>query len=315
MGILRCAASIAIVVALLVVSVRIKIRAEGHLSPAIRARPSLLDRDVALHTASLRLFSLGFQQALAGILWVELLQRAKHELLTGSRLSWEYGRLDAITTLDRGFSRAFPFGGAYLSVFRQDRLGARLFLGKWVRQEPRNWRAHYALGYHLFAELDDREEAPAYLARAATLPGGPPWLSALGVRLLTEGGRETEALRHAVELFGQLHDRVARERLTQRVRSLRFRLQRGEWGSALAAFRVRTGREPSSLADLKYDLASSPPRELAMNLPLSETASELHPLMAERFVFRYDPKNRTVVAARAEDEKFLGQGGVYRPAP
>lgn len=275
-----------------------------------RLSPSLPLRESQYLAHSLRRYSLGFDNLAADLLWVELLQKASIEPLNQGHVSWEFAQLDAVTALDPKFERAYSFGAAFLSVFRQDRLGAKLILEKWVRRRPTYWRSEYTLGYHLFYEMNDYAAAAPHVLRAAALPGAPAWLTSLGIRLLSETGAMAQALKLAVELFPSLKEGIAKERLTLRIRSLRFHLERKAWEGALAAFRQTSGREPAGLEELA-PLARNQVRDIAALVPTEDVPAEVATVLAERFHFRYDPVTRSIIARDPVSDRKLDKVGIY----
>lgn len=170
--------------------------------------------------------------------------------------------LESITTLDRPFYQAYKFGSAFLSVFRRDRFGAKLILEKMSRQFHDIWRPHYLLSFHLYSELNDYPAAAKEMVIASRMPGAPPHLAALGVRLLSEGGALKQALATAIELHKTMHDPEAKERLEMRIRSVRYHLEELAWKEAVQTYYQTLKRWPSSIDELKKYLPEDSPSQL-----------------------------------------------------
>src|SRR5690606_34161437 len=143
--------------------------------------------------------------------------------------------------LDPKFEKAYWFGAAFVSIFRRDEIGAKELLTNWVRQRPTFWRSHYNLGFHLFHEMHLYDPAAFHILRAASLPGAPSWLTALGVRLLTASAGTFSALQAAVGLYDSVNGTEGRYRLRMRVRSLAYALQKARWKEALERYKLRNG--------------------------------------------------------------------------
>lgn len=272
---------------------------------------SLRPLEASYHGQSLKKSSFGFTTAIAGVLWIKLLQDASHAPIEPGEVSWEFTQLDAITTLDPDFLSAYDFGVAFLSVFRRDKLGAKIILEKWVKRFPNYWRPNYLLGIHLYFEMNEHGEAARYMVKAASLKGAPPYLAALGVRLLSQAGGLSEALRVSFELYGRIDDYEGRYRLRRRVRALSYELQRLSWEEALVAYRKRFGREPARTRDLVALLPEENRRIASMVL---DTESELAPLVQERFEFSYDAHAREVRSVRSPEELGVDKVGVNLPS-
>ncbi|MBI3295043.1 MAG: hypothetical protein HYZ71_09970 [Deltaproteobacteria bacterium] len=276
-----------------------------------RPTPRLLPATAEVYGKNLKRYSFGFDSVIAAGLWVDLLQRARHEMNRDSVVSWEYVQIDAITRLDPLFERAYDFGGVVLSVLIQDKQGAKRILERWALRRPRSWRVHYLLGYHLFFELKDYEGASRHILRAAEMEGAPSWLNALAVRLLSETGALEESLRLCISLYDQVTDTEGKDRLSLRIRSLNYKLQERAWISSLERYRVDHHREPRSTAELGPNVVTSV-REVASSVAGNGIPVDLTVLLRERFPFRYDEKTRGIVSSVGGS---IGprEVGIFRP--
>src|SRR4051812_31460807 len=126
---------------------------------------------VSFQAESIKRFSFGYDGLIASLAWIQTLQRAEVRPLEKGQRSWEYAQLRLITTLDPNFEVAYWFGALQLSVFRRDNEGARDILERWVYRSPNRWQAYYLLGYHLYFEMNQHQEAASYLLRAAQMEG------------------------------------------------------------------------------------------------------------------------------------------------
>lgn len=283
------------------------------LNPA--GKINLQITEASFYGSSLKRYSFGFNNLVADLLWIDLLQRAAYEKVSNGKVSWEYAQLDAVTTLDPRFLRAYSFGAVFLSVFRQDRLGAKLILEKWVGQQPNNWSNEYILGYHLFYEMDDYVAAYPHILKAASLPGAPPWLTSLGVRVLSQTGALMSSLKLSVDLFKSLEVPEAKKRMAVQIRSIRYAIEKRSLDEALVFFRKKHRREPSSLADLQ-SLASSDSRELSSIAGdgQSNENEEVQSMLNESFPFQYEPKSKSIVSLKTMKELGIDEVGIHPTA-
>lgn len=266
----------------------------------------------AYHGESLKRTSFGFDLLVSDLLWIKLLQSASHKPLRPGEVSWEYAQVAAINRLDPNFHRAYDFGTIFLSVFRRDRLGAELVLRRWVREQPNRWKPRWLLGYHLYFEMGRYEEASAYILQAAAMPGAPPHLTALGIRLLSEAGSLAQALQISLQLYDNLSDLEAKYRLRKRVRSLCYALTLSSWKEALAKFRAANRREPGDISELS-PLAQGSQRELSSLLDVAEVSGELAPLLEEKFEFRFDPATKRVLPLQPPEALGIDPVGLHQP--
>lgn len=283
---------------------------ENHQSGITRATPNVSLESARFHARSLRKFSLGFDNLIADLAWVQLLQGATHEPLERPGVSWEYAMIHAINTLDPKFSRAYWFGASFVSIFRRDKIGALDILEKWTQVQPRNWYSHYILGFHLFHEMDASEKGGAELLKAAALPGAPAYLSALGIRLLSESGAQFTALQSAISLYESVSDLEGQFRLRGRIRSLNYSLQKAAWLDGIRQYRELYRREPAALAEVQA--LAKPQVDYNSMVQNMEVPEELRSLLQEKFQFRYDPAERNVQGMLPPEDKQLEQTGIYR---
>ncbi|MCB0403726.1 MAG: hypothetical protein KDD51_03005 [Bdellovibrionales bacterium] len=289
-----------------------KLGLESVLEAPLPRRLALTPTRAAFQSKFLAQYHMGFNSVLADLLWIQFLQAHEHEPLQSGKVSWEFVQLDAVTTLDRRFERAFQFGAILLSVLRQDKLGARLILERWVKSRPDEWRPNYLYGYHLYFELGEFEVASKYILRAAGMEGAPYWLSSLGVRLLGESGAYLQALRVTMDLLAATRDTRAIERLERRVRSLNFELQKTSWEKSLRLYRLQEKREPRDLSDLAA-LNAIQARELSALVHSDRSGEGASPLLQERFEFHYDTRTKEIEPTRTLAELKLDRVGIYRP--
>jgi hypothetical protein len=277
-----------------------------------RPAPVVTLETAQFYSRSLRKFSLGFDNALADLSWVQLLQGASHDPIDHEGVSWEYATVNSVITLDPRYYRAYRFGAAFVSIFRRDKVGAKDLLQKWTLVEPLNWQSHYSLGFHLFHEMDDAEAAAPPILLAAKLPNAPFWLSSLGIRLLSESGGAFSALQAALELYESVVDEEGKQRLALRLRSLNLHLQKALWKERLNTFQNNHRRAPASLSQLQTQTptVSNP---LGSLLEKGDLDPEIQSLLGEKFDFFLDQKTNTIEARLSKEDRALETLGVHRP--
>lgn len=276
----------------------------------VKKHPSVRPAEARLRSHALKRYNGGFSNFMAGLMWVQLLQQSSVQPIQEENVSWEFTHLDGITELDPQFDTAYAFGATFLSVIKQDQTGAGLILEKWVKRRPYHWRPNYLLGFYYFDELKDAARGAQYMLRAARMNGAPPWISALGVRILSETGALAQALRQSLELYPGIKDSEGQFRLRRRMRALNFALQRKAWNSALATYREKRGGAPHSLGDLRPYLQSEI-RGIA-SLFQNEIPEEVGDILKETFPFVYDPQRQEIVPAFDANAEGLEDTGVKR---
>jgi len=274
--------------------------------------PDLEPAQVSLRGDSLKKLSFGFDNFFSSLIWIRLLQEAKHTPIRSDTLSWEYSEVDSITTLDPNFDSAYHFGSMYVSFFRRDKEGGKLILEKWIKRQPTLWKAHHMLGMHYFLELNDYKAAAPHVIYASQLPGAPSYISSLGVGLLTQSGASLFALQSAIELFEASVQAESKMRLARRIRGLRFHLQRSAWEEALSNYKKTNSKNlPSSLADMEPFLKIAPIREVSSFSGKQKSSPEIQVLLSEPFYFKLGTNRNSIEPVNPEQAKEFDNIGVH----
>ena len=144
-------------------------------------------------------FSFGFEEAMASLMWVRLLQdidiceqnqkplsynpaNSIEDILSAeiveSRCNegWVYHMLDRITDFSPKFLYAYVHGGLLLSILVDDREGARQIFEKGLEVFPDHYNLNYHAAYHYLAEVRNPGRAAELMKKTHEL-GGPAWLS------------------------------------------------------------------------------------------------------------------------------------------
>jgi hypothetical protein len=206
-------------------------------------------------------FSFGMRSVLADVCFMEAIQayganRTSVSVAEGTPLDRQLARLlEYATDLDPKFVGAYWFAGYAMPRNTTDGVVANVFpaeqiLERGVRERPDDWRISFILGYLQAFFLDEPEQAAQNLRRAAASPSAPGYLPFLANRLAVEGGELD-----AAEQMAETMEQEATEEKTRdewHARLLDLRMERGIRAieAAVRRFHERTGREPSSLAEL-----------------------------------------------------------------
>lgn len=287
------------------------------LQPLVAARlsaqtPDLEPLQVSIGGASLKKMALGFDSALASLIWIRLLQEAKHTRLPKDKLSWEFSEVDAVTTLDPQFEAAYQFGAMYVSFFRRDKEGGKRILEKWVKRQPQYWKPSHMLGMHYFLELNDYANAAPHILRASQLPRAPAYLASLGIGLLTQAGAEDYALKSAIELFSAALNPEAKLRLIRRIQGLRWKKQKENWQTALKIYQSKYGlKKPESIEALIPFYPRNIDRNTASVLSGIQISGELKPLLNEVFQFKLNQEKNAIESVDKQLEKSFQNLGVF----
>jgi len=301
------------VIGLSLPGVFLKNRIQSHLSKKVsQATPDLEPLQVSLQGTSLKKMALGFDSALASLIWIRLLQDAQHTRLKENKISWEFSEVDAVTTLDPQFETAYQFGAMYVSFFRRDKEGGKKILEKWVNKRPSYWKSNHMLGMHYFLELKDYKNAAPHILKASQLPGAPEYISSLGIGLLTQSGAETYALKSAIELYSASLNSQAKIRLSRRIRGLRWKKQKENWLSALSLFqKAYPQRSPNHIKDLLVFYPQESDRQIASVLATVHPPKELENILNEVFRFKLTESKNSIESVDPRLEQEFKNLGVF----
>ncbi len=134
----------------------------------------------------LRLASLGYENAIADVLWFRTINYFGAHFRGNRLYPWLSRMCDLVTDLDPRAEHVYRFGGFILPWEAQlPDEGIRL-LEKGVQQFPDSWQLNFYLGFSKFYFKDDVDGALPYMRRAAELPDAHPSVTRLAALLYTQ---------------------------------------------------------------------------------------------------------------------------------
>lgn len=137
----------------------------------------------------LKIFSLGQTRLLSSILWSETLLRADLKHYENKDLNnWMFLRLKLITTLDPYFYVAYLYGGVYLSIIKDDLLGASYIYNKGLQNFPDDFDLNFNAAFHFNYEVGDFLKAVPLLEKIKNHPRSTPAIKRVLSRLKAEQG-------------------------------------------------------------------------------------------------------------------------------
>lgn len=189
----------------------------------------------------LPVLSLGYEEALADLLWLRSLIYFGQELEHDGRVRHIFEYADAMLQLDPHFKRAYLWvgmsgmyrpGGNTIDDVRRTipylRRAAELF----PDDGDVAWELGASLTYELAPLVDDpdekdalKEEGAHHLQRAVRLGEGPPWLALSNASQLQRLGRAEQAIRHLTETYDLVQDEATRQRIRARIAQLQSQTQ------------------------------------------------------------------------------------------
>jgi len=125
----------------------------------------------------LQLFTFGQKRLISSILWIHTLMESDLEHYKQKDLnSWMYLRFQTITSLDPQFYEAYLYGGQYLSIVKNDLLGAKKIYEKGLKLFPDNYKLTFNAAFNYTFELKDMKSGHDIWDRINDLPKAPRFI-------------------------------------------------------------------------------------------------------------------------------------------
>ena len=193
----------------------------------------------------LRPMALGWQNALADVLWFRTISYFGEHYHSDRTYPWLASMCDLVTDLDPRALHVYRFAGVILPwEADQADAGIRL-LEKGLRQFPDSWLLHYFLGFnHLFFK-NDHARALEHLRTAIALPGVHPAIARLASVLAAEQYGPEATLAFLTEMQANAEGDV-RAVIAEPVREAQLAADLARLGAARDAYVERLGRAPAS---------------------------------------------------------------------
>lgn len=162
--------------------------------------------------------------------------------------------LEITTHLDPQLFVAYEFGASFLSP--QPPYGAGEperavdLMNYGIEQNPNNWRLYYDLGFVYYMDLHDFKKAGESFSRGAQVPHAHPFLKVLAAQMAQHAGEYQTARMLWSATYQTTQDSQIKENAVQHLRSLRVDEDVQHLQEAVTRFGERTGRLPSSMAEL-----------------------------------------------------------------
>jgi tetratricopeptide (TPR) repeat protein len=225
--------------------------------------------------AWLRLFSLGYREALADLIWMKALVYFGEELYHRGDVTHLYAYTDAMLALDERFVAVYRWV-ASCALYRtgeitaDDARKAISYLERAIRLFPDDGELAWDLGatyrFELVPLLEDRKKRDEarrrgveYLQAAALRGAGPSWLVLTNATQLEKLGHTEQAIHHLEEAYGTIHDPQIRESIEIRLRELRSVAHAEALKHAVVSFEQKRQRDFPYLSGTLYWLVGPRP--------------------------------------------------------
>jgi hypothetical protein len=192
----------------------------GSLNNSFKKPALILDKQetaLNINKELLIFLSAGNKQLITDLLWVQTLLESDLGHYNKKDLnSWMYLRFLTISYLDPRFYENYFFGGQYLSIVKDDLLGAVDLLTKGISNYPSDYKLRYHLGFTYFYELGDAKNGAKWLETIQNHPRAPSFIKSIVTKLKLEEEKDYDAtLLILKDLLQSTEDKHLKERLTK----------------------------------------------------------------------------------------------------
>lgn len=170
---------------------------------------------VNLNNDFVSIFDFGQRRFISSILWVTTLLESDLEHYGGQDLqSWLYLRFKTIANIDPLFLENYQFGGLYLSIVKDDLIGAEDIFLKGLKHYPNDYKLNYNLGFLYAIESDDYKKSIPYLEKVVDDPRAPKFLSSLIIKIKHEVDKNYEV---SFKMLKDLYEKTENEYIKKKI--------------------------------------------------------------------------------------------------
>jgi hypothetical protein len=238
------------VAAVLVLCVGIVASTDAELGRAISTNRAAAELIYLPPTHFLRAVSLGYEHALADILWFRTINYFGDHYWSDRTYPWLAYMCDVVTDLDPRAVHVYEFGGVMLPWVADRADDGLMLLEKGVRKIPDSWRLRYLLGFNYYYFKDDLPAATRAFESAMHLPDTPEFVSRMAATIAAAHQGADNAIAFLLEMRRNTPNEEMRAALGERILELALTRDIDALDAAVAAFEARLGRKPADLGEL-----------------------------------------------------------------
>jgi len=159
----------------------------------LRIEASKQESAINFNREFLILLSTGNKRLISNVLWIQtLIESDEEKIKNQSTQSWMYHRFKTIATLDPKFYENYLWGGMYLSIIKDDLVGAAEIYDLGLKYYPDDYNLNYNSGFNLYFEMDNIKTGLQRLEKIQNHPKAPWRIKILVNKLKFEKNRNFE---------------------------------------------------------------------------------------------------------------------------
>lgn len=157
---------------------------------------------INLNASIIDSFSLGYRRFITSLFWISTILESDHEHYKNKDAnSWMFLRFNLIATLDPKFYENYVFGGQYLSIIKDDDIGAKIILDKGLNFFSNDYNLLLIASFHYYFELQQHKEAIKIYKRLITFPQVPRHIISFYSKMISQESVTEEVFAILKELY------------------------------------------------------------------------------------------------------------------
>lgn len=190
-----------------------------------RPKIEISKQDSALNfnTQFLKFISMGNRRFFADIIWVQTLLASDEVHYKKKDLnSWMYIRFNNVAELDPFFYQNYLWGGIYLSIVKDDRLGAAEIFERGLKYYSDDFGLNYNAGFNYYAQLENYQRAYELFSKIQYHKNAPPFLPTLTAKIKFQTSFDYDGtIAILLEQYNSIKDPYLKDKIKKNLYSLK----------------------------------------------------------------------------------------------
>ncbi|MCP4644655.1 MAG: hypothetical protein GY851_29700, partial [bacterium] len=199
-------------------------------------------------------FTGGMGSVVADLLWLQCIQYTSKHFRGDRKFTWLNHMCGTITRLDPYFGDVYRYGGVFLAALEADDDASIDLLRAGIPQAPKRWELPYEMAVVYLLNRRDQpgshEMAARCLAMAVATGTAPEALAGFARDLQRRHNLEDVERAMWIEMAENAEDKIMRDMAAHKLTELTLRDNCKALNQAVALFKERQRRSPSSLEEL-----------------------------------------------------------------
>lgn len=181
------------------------------------------DSAINFNTTFLKLFSMGNKRFISDLIWVQTLLESDDSHYKKRDLnSWMYIRFNNIAALDPNFYQNYLWGGIYLSIIKDDRLGAAEIFEKGLKIFPDDYDLNFNASFNYYAQLGNYSRAYELLKKIQHHPKSPAFLPTLAAKIKFQNDFDYQGtIEFLLEQYKTTKDEMVKQKIEKNIYALK----------------------------------------------------------------------------------------------